>query len=233
MKCVSEAIWTVNRLSEPRGRIAAKSGKWERLPDIVVPSPSPFNNQPAVHTEIERAFLNKVESHERSHGKKLDRVLRNGEKIVSWWKRLCSMSQSDLKEQSWNIGELWKEAENKVRQHHGIPRIGEGWVSEAELLSLVRDSFPHETIIHHARPSWLGRQHLDILLPERNVAIEYQGEQHFVPIDFFGGWDGLYDTQRRDKRKLELCSQNGIKLVCFRFDEPITRGTVQQRIEQA
>ncbi len=233
IKCASKAIWRVNRLSGPRARIVAKSGKWEAFPDIIIPSPSSFNNRSTIHMEIEKAFLNGVGGYEKSHGKKLDRVIRKDENIVFWWEKLCSASQSDLRGQSEKIGELWKEAENNVRERHGIPRIGEGWVSEAELLNLVQDSFPHETVVHHARPEWLGRQHLDIFLPERDIAIEYQGEQHFVPVDFFGGWNGLSKTQKRDNRKFELCAQNGVKLVYFRFDEPIARDLVKERIEEA
>ncbi len=233
IKSVSKAIWKVNRLSGPRARIVAESGRWEKIPDITVPSPSSFNNRWAIHVEIEKAFLNNVEGCERDRGKRLDRIIREGENIVYWWERLCSMSQSELKEQSDRVGELWKEAENSVRERHGVPGIGEGWVSEIELLNLVRDSFSQETIIHHAQPEWLGRQHLDIFLPGKKVAIEYQGEQHFVPVDFFGGWDGLYKTQKRDKRKFELCAQNGVKLVYFRFDETITRDIVKNRVEGA
>jgi hypothetical protein len=233
IKYASKAIWRVNRLSEPRARIVTESGKWEPLPDIVIPSPSPFSNRLEIHAEIENAFLKSVRSHEEKGRERLDRVIRQDENIVFWWENLCSMSQSELSEQSEKVGVLWKEAENEVREHHGIPRIGEGWVSEVALLNLIRDTFPHETIVHHARPEWLGRQHLDIFLPDRNVALEYQGEQHFAPIDFFGGWDGLHRTQKRDRRKLELCTQNGVKLVYFRFDEPITRHVVEERIKGA
>lgn len=233
IKCAAKAIWEVNRLSTPRARIATKSGRWEELPGITIPSPSPFNNRLAIHMEIESAFLSSVESYEKKQGKSLNRVIRREENIVSWWKRLCSLGQRELREQSDKTSELWKQAENHVREHHGVPRIGEGWVSEIELLNLVRDCFPCETVIHHARPGWLRRQHLDIFLPERNVAIEYQGEQHFVPIDFFGGWDGLYRTQQRDRRKLELCTQNRVKLVYLRFDEPITGDFVKRRVKEA
>jgi hypothetical protein len=230
MKSASKAIWKVNRLSGPRARIATETGRWEVLPDIDVPSPSPFNSRSAIHKEIENAFLSSIESSEGKSGKKLDRVIRRNQDIVSWWERLCSMSREELRRQSYQIGELWREAENTVRERHGLLRIGEGWVSEVELLNLVRDSFPDETVVPHASPGWLGRQHFDIFLPGRNIAIEYQGEQHFVPIDYFGGWDGLYRTRQRDKRKARLCAQHNVKLIYFRFDESLTRDLVRRRI---
>lgn len=59
---------------------------------------------------------------------------------------------------------------------------------------------------------WLERQHLDFYLPQYNVAIECQGDQHFIPIEFFGGKLGLSKTQKRDLKKSNLCKEHGIKL---------------------
>jgi len=230
IKCVPDVIWRVNRLSGPRARIVAKTGKWEELPNIIIPSPSSFNNRSGIHIEIEKVFLKSVDEYKERQERKLDRVIEKDEEIVSWWDRLSSIRKNDLIAQSEEISNLWKEAENKVREHYEIPRIGEGWISEVKLLNLVRDTFPQETIIHHAKPKWLGRFHLDIFLPKRKIAIEYQGEQHFEPIDIFGGWDGLNKTQRRDRRKFELCSQNGVKLIYFYSDDKITRDLVKRRI---
>ena len=41
--------------------------------------------------------------------------------------------------------------------------------------------------IQQKRFSWLGRQSLDFYLPDQNIAIECQGEQHFSPMHCFGG----------------------------------------------
>ncbi len=46
----------------------------------------------------------------------------------------------------------------------------------------------------------LKRQHLDIYFPKYNIGIEYQGEQHSRPIEFFGGEEGFKATKERDKR---------------------------------
>lgn len=227
-----DAIWTVNRLSSPRGRITA-SGRWEELPEITIPAPSPFNTRSKIHSAIDRSFHKLVNNYEVSHGVRLNRAIKRKENIVSWWNNLCSTDHVLIQEESELITDFWKEAENEVRERHGLPRIGEGWVSEAELLQLVKDTFPNDRVVHHARSSWLGRQHLDIFLPRRNVAIEYQGKQHFVPIDFFGGLEGLYKAQKRDKIKSELCAQNGVKLIYYRFDEPITRTRLKALLKES
>ena len=43
--------------------------------------------------------------------------------------------------------------------------------------------------------------------------IEYDGQQHFKPIDFFGGIDGFEKTKIRDSIKNQYCEDNNIKLV--------------------
>lgn len=58
-------------------------------------------------------------------------------------------------------------------------------------------------------------QYLDFYLPEYNIAIECQGIQHFIPIDYFGGEEGLINSKLRDSNKLKLCVQNGIELLYF------------------
>lgn len=124
------------------------------------------------------------------------------------------------------------EAENRIRDILGIPHIGEGWVSERELLNMVRDVFHSNEVVHQAGPVWLGRQRLDIYIADLGLAIEYQGRQHYEPVPFFGGEDGFRQTQARDRLKLELCMANGVDLVFFRYDEIITRGLVESRIRQ-
>ncbi|AQY01859.1 hypothetical protein B2G67_10580 [Microbacterium foliorum] len=107
----------------------------------------------------------------------------------------------------------YREAENRVRLAHGLPRVGEAWVSEAALLSLARQAFPGEEIVHQGRPEWLGRQSLDIYFPQRNLAVEYQGEQHDRPVERFGGAGGFAQQQRRDAIKRELCEKHGCMLI--------------------
>lgn len=115
-----------------------------------------------------------------------------------------------------------REAENEVRDAYGVPHIGEGWVSETQLFHELRTCFPSEKIYQHGRPSWLGRQHFDIWFPDRRVAVEYHGIQHFEPIDFFGGENGLRLTQDRDERKVGLAKKHKVKLLVVRYNDSYT-----------
>ena len=124
------------------------------------------------------------------------------------------------------------EAENEIRDILGIPRINEGWVSETELLNIVRRILPDNEVVHQATPKWLGRQRLDIFVPELQLAIEYQGLQHYQPVKYFGVEDGFNKTRERDALKTNLCTANDITLVTFRYDEQITTDLVRARLRE-
>lgn len=53
----------------------------------------------------------------------------------------------------------------------------------------------------------------DFYLPDCNTVIEYQGEQHYRPIDYFGGQENFENQILRDNIKREYCKNNDIKLL--------------------
>lgn len=67
-------------------------------------------------------------------------------------------------------------------------------------------------------PDWLGKQRFDIYIPKYNIAIEYNGEQHYKPMAKFGGVIGYNKTVERDSHKLEKCKANNCKLYVLRYN---------------
>jgi hypothetical protein len=53
----------------------------------------------------------------------------------------------------------------------------------------------------------------DFHLPEHNILIEYNGKQHYVAMDNFGGEDSFIRQFSYDIRKSEWCQLNGINLI--------------------
>jgi hypothetical protein len=53
----------------------------------------------------------------------------------------------------------------------------------------------------------------DFYLPDYNLCIEYDGEQHFRPVSIWAGDEGFKNIQRNDKIKDEYCKKNGINLL--------------------
>ena len=55
--------------------------------------------------------------------------------------------------------------------------------------------------------------HLDFWLPKLNTAIEYDGRQHFMAIEYFGGEKAFKTQQDRDHKKDLYCMNEGINLI--------------------
>jgi hypothetical protein len=53
----------------------------------------------------------------------------------------------------------------------------------------------------------------DFYLPDYNCCIEYDGEQHYRPVDYFGGENSFKKTVMHDKIKNDYCKDNNIKLL--------------------
>lgn len=90
---------------------------------------------------------------------------------------------------------------------------------QKSIYSIVKKYFPNDKVEWNYKHSELlykrskKKMELDIYLPSKSLAIEYQGEQHFIPLEHFGGKERLIELQRRDKEKTEACKDNGISLI--------------------
>ena len=67
---------------------------------------------------------------------------------------------------------------------------------------------------------WLKQQSLDFYLPDYNIAIECQGQQHFRPIVIFGGEKSHKKIISCDLKKFSLCKENNLKLFYFANESP-------------
>lgn len=130
---------------------------------------------------------------------------------------------------------LFRIAENNVRARHSMPAVGDGWASEAALARQLELAFPDERMVRQGSPKWLRRQRFDIWFPDSNVAVEYQGEQHFRPVALFGGEAGHEETLRRDDQKRRLARENGCTLIEVfpNYDFEYVQATVRMALEKA
>lgn len=63
----------------------------------------------------------------------------------------------------------------------------------------------------------------DFYLPDYNLCIEYQGKQHYEPVEQFGGKEAFLDLQRRDQIKRDYCASHGIKLIEIKYNESVLK----------
>jgi len=119
-------------------------------------------------------------------------------------------------------------ARAEVQQQLGLSR----WIREAEMYQALKQIFPDDLVLREASPPWLGRQRLDVFLPQRNLAFEHQGEQHYQPVSAFGGHEALARTIERDALKKRLCDENSVELVYVRFSDPLSVTSLKHRLRR-
>jgi hypothetical protein len=60
---------------------------------------------------------------------------------------------------------------------------------------------------------------LDFYLKEYNLCVEYNGIQHYEPVERFGGEEQFKTQQENDKKKIEYCKRKGIELLIIPYWE--------------
>jgi hypothetical protein len=61
----------------------------------------------------------------------------------------------------------------------------------------------------------------DFYLPQHNICIEYNGKQHYEPVDYFGGQDAFEVRQYHDQIKQYYCQKNNISLIIISYLQDI------------
>ena len=120
--------------------------------------------------------------------------------------------------------------ENTTRKEFGFCKIGEGNLSESILTKIIEGIYSNYEVKKHYRPKWLEGLELDIFIPELNLGIEYQGQQHFYPVELWGGQEALVAQQERDSRKRKLCKLNNIKLIEVDYTEPLELEYIKNKL---
>ena len=123
----------------------------------------------------------------------------------------------------------WRLARTKIRTKltaDGV--IKPKWKHELTLFHAVRRLYPDT--LYQFRPDWLGRQSLDLYIPSLRTAIEYQGIQHYLPVDFFGGEEALSQRRDLDRVKKELCTANSVQLIEWPYSVDPTEKNVRKML---
>ena len=143
-----------------------------------------------------------------------------------------SLSLTEIaKELGWTLSFL-----NKKNQSSGLScakskhrKMSRG---QAALTSIMQKLLPNEKIINEYHVG--ERLKLDIFCPKYKIGAEYHGRQHFYYTGrFFNSKEDFERSIERDKRKIELCREQGIALVIFRYNDKLTEDAVYQRMLEA
>ncbi len=142
--------------------------------------------------------------------------------FLQWW-----YTDLSLYEEKDGLKTGWRMKRTQIRTQltaDGV--IKPKWKHELSLFHLVRSLYPDT--LYQYRPEWLGRQSLDLYIPSLNTAIEYQGIQHYHPVEFFGGEEALAQRQDLDEQKKTLCHDNHVRLIEWPYSQEPTLHNLQE-----
>lgn len=116
-------------------------------------------------------------------------------------------------------GEFHQTPKDHINQTQGCPKCknSKGENAITQILTELNIKF----IPQHKFKDCVNKRELpfDFYLPEYNLYIEFDGEQHFFPVELFGGEESFNYIKQNDKIKTQYCKNNGIKLVRINYKQ--------------
>jgi len=110
-------------------------------------------------------------------------------------------------------------------RHHlsgcGCPycRESKGEIKLCKLLSVNNIKYIRQYKFDECK--YIKKLPFDFYLPEYHICIEYNGRQHYEPVEAFGGEKEYENVKLRDEKKKEYCKNNNIKLIVFKYDQSL------------
>ena len=63
----------------------------------------------------------------------------------------------------------------------------------------------------------------DFYLPDFNTCVEYDGKQHYEPIEYFGGEEKFQLVKKHDNIKNLYCNKNNIRIIRIKYNQNIEK----------
>ena len=143
-----------------------------------------------------------IEKAKKIHGDKYDysKVEYNGNKT-----KVCIVCPIH--------GEFWQKPNGHL-DGNGCPKCKSSHLERELRLFLEKEKIDYEEQKTFDWLKYKSKQYLDFYLPEYNIAIECQGEQHFQKSGWGKGDNGKKVVER-DLNKRKLCSKHGITTLFY------------------
>ena len=121
---------------------------------------------------------------------------------------------------------IWHPTLKSILSGNWCPNCADTTIGKEQnkLYTILCDIFTTDVYQNYKGFDWLitpdtkKRIEIDIWIPSVKLAIEYDGEQHFRAIDFFGGEKTFKRQQKLDKYKNKLIKESNIVKYFVRFD---------------
>ena len=128
---------------------------------------------------------------------------KSGQRV--WWK--CSKCSNE-----------WEAEINNRANGNGCPTCNKSKGENKIELALIKNNILYNIQFTFSNCKYKNPLEFDFYLPDYNMCIEYQGIQHYEPIDFAGRGEEwakklFKENQIRDQIKRDYCKTNNIKLL--------------------
>lgn len=131
------------------------------------------------------------------------------------------VSESRVSEQVKELGLDWVKRKTK--------KMSRG---QSALTTTLQKVLPNEKILNEYHVG--ERLMLDVYCPTYKIGLEYHGRQHYEWVcHFHETYEDFVAAQRRDERKLELCAEQGITVLSFKYNDELTEDIVHARVLEA
>jgi hypothetical protein len=127
-------------------------------------------------------------------------------------------------------GDFKQNAKGHLNNKNGCPicKIPKGELKIRKLLLENNIEFTHHQKFKDC--AYKNKLSFDFYLPNLNMCIEYDGIQHFEPVEYFGG-DKVFKLQiKKDLIKTQYCEKNNIKLVRIKYNDNILKVLIGEHI---
>jgi len=118
-----------------------------------------------------------------------------------------------------SCGFQWKASFNSVHNYKSWCPKCKKYKSQNKLFSIINNLFDGFTVHYNFLGfDWLKNKRnmeIDIFVEEIGLAIEYDGIQHFKPVEFFGGQEKFKYQQKMDKLKNNIISSHSKDIPYF------------------
>ena len=114
-------------------------------------------------------------------------------------------------------GEFWQTPHGHITGKTGCPYCTNSHLENEISVLLSENNIDY---IKEKKFEWLKYKsflYLDFYLPQKNVVIECQGEQHFERFKWEKDDKKLINRQLRDKIKKDLCEKNNLKVLYYSY----------------
>lgn len=118
-------------------------------------------------------------------------------------------------------GYEWMVKPNNILHGKGCPKcnLSKGEKNISAWLDEMHIAYEHQKTFNDCKDRYVLP--FDFYLLDYNIVIEYNGLQHYEPVEHFGGKEKFEIQQRHDKIKDNYCKENNIRLFIISYFEDI------------